>query len=146
LKVPANTIRVDSCNPLFSELIGVKRGEIISWPEYRDKDFIIVPGAEAQISAKLVARDLSKGDVSLTDPQEGRSLTFHFDPDVVTHCGLLLNYCGWAGKPGAEPYYNIGFEPCIGVADRLDVALNLGETGLLAARDELAWYLHISLD
>lgn len=146
LEVPTDSIRIDSCNPLFSDLFGVKPGEIISWPQYREKDFSIILGAEAQISAKMVARKLSAGNVSLIDSQKGRSLTFHFDPNVVTHCGIWLNYCGWAGKPGAEPYYNIGFEPCIGVADRLDVALDLGEAGLLAARDKFTWYLHISLD
>ena len=146
LEVPTRTIRVDSCNTLFSKLTGVTSGDIISWPRYHNKDFSVIPGVEAQISAKLVARELTEGSVSLVDPEEGASLKFRFDPKVVTHCGMWLNYCGWAGKPGAEPYYNVGFEPCIGVADRLDVAMDLGEAGLLPARGELAWYLHLSLN
>lgn len=145
LDVPASTVRIDSCNPRFSELTGLEAGQIVSWPQIRGLDLSVIPGPEAQMSAKLMARQLSEGRVAIVDPAEEASLTFRFNPKMVTHCGLWLNYCGWAGKPGAAPYYNVGFEPCIGVADRLDLAVQAGEAGLLPARGELSWHLHLLL-
>lgn len=145
LEVPASTVRVDSCNLRFSELTGVEAGQVVPWPQFRGKDLSVIPGPEAQMSAKLISRELNDGNVSIVDPAENASLTFRFDPKVVTHCGMWLNYGGWAGKPDASPFYNVGFEPCIGVADRLDIALDLGEAGLLPASDELNWYLHLLL-
>ncbi len=145
LEVPASSVRIDSCSPRFSELTRVKTGQIASWPLVNGQDLSIIPGPEARISAKLIARELREGRVALVDPEEGASLTFRFNQSSVTHCGLWLNYCGWAGKPGAAPYYNIGFEPCIGGADRLDLAVQVGEAGLLPAKGELSWYLQLDL-
>ncbi len=108
-------------------------------------DWSVVPGRDAEMSAKLIAHRLSEGRAAIVDPVDGASLAFLFDPRLVTHFGLWLNYRGWAGKPGAEPYYNIGVEPCIGVADRLDLALEAGEAGLLPARGELNWDLHLQV-
>lgn len=65
-----------------------------------------------------MARDLSEGIVSIVDPEEDANLTIRFDPKIVTHCGLWLNYYGWAGKPLATPYYNVGFEPRIAMYRR----------------------------
>jgi galactose mutarotase-like enzyme len=145
LQVPAESVRVDSCNARFAELTGLEPGQIVSWPMIAGQDMRTIPGPEAETAAKLTARQLREGIVALVDPADEARLAFHFEPASVTHCGLWLNYGGWAGKPGAAPYYNIGLEPCIGVADRLDLALQAGEAGLLPARGELSWHLQLRL-
>jgi hypothetical protein len=145
LEVPAASVRIDSCSPKFSEVTGLQAGNLAAWPCLGGLDLSLIPGPEAGFSVKLVARELREPRVSLVDLQDGAALTFGFEPASVTHCGLWLNYGGWAGKPGAQPYYNIGLEPCIGGADRLDVALAVGEAGRLPANGEMAWELHLEL-
>lgn len=145
LEVPARSARVDSRSAKFAKLTGVEPGEIISWPRIGELDLSSIPGAEAGMAAKLVARELSEGCTALIDPQAGARFEFRFDPALVPQVGLWLNYGGWSGKAGAPPYYNIGFEPCIGGRDRLDLAMEAGEYGLLPAESALDWWLEIRL-
>lgn len=145
LEVPADSVRVDSCSARFSQLTGVQPGQVVAWPELEGLDLSAVPGPEAQMAAKLTARRLHTGRVALVDLADGAFFAFHFDPGSVTHCGLWLNYGGWAGKTGADPYFNFGLEPCIGGADQLELALQAGEAGLLPAQGELSWHLLLQL-
>ena len=145
LEVPTNTVRVDSCSPPFAEQMGLRAGQVFAWPRGAGLDLSVIPGPEADWSVKLTARQLTLGRVALVDPADGATLAFRFDAGQVTHCGLWLNYGGWADKPNADPYHNIGLEPCIGVADRLDLSLQAGEAGLLPAGGELSWHLQLIL-
>jgi hypothetical protein len=141
LEVPATTARVDSASPGFA----ARAGELIPWPVCAGQDLSLVPGPERGLAVKLFAHQLSEGRVAVSDPQDGAHFEFSFDPQVVTHLGLWMNYGGWAGLSGVAPYYNLGFEPCIGVADRLDLALEAHECGLLPAGGELSWWLELAL-
>ena len=145
LEVPAALARVDSRNSVFTARTGVEAGDLVPWPQIGELDLSVIPGPEAGYSVKLVARQLSEGRVALTDPHDGARFEFTFDRQLVTHTGLWLNYGGWSGKAGAEPYYNIGFEPCIGAADRLDLALAAGESAVLPAGGTAAWWLELAL-
>jgi hypothetical protein len=120
-------------------------GETISWPDHAGLDLRRVPGPETGWAVKLFAQELQEGRAAVVDPQDGARLEFSFDPNLVTHLGLWLNYGGWAGAPGAPPYYNIGFEPCIGAADRLDLAVKAGEYGLIPGKSEINWWLDLAL-
>ena len=82
---------------------------------------------------------------AISDPASGRSLTFRFDPAVITHVALWLNYGGWTPLPGTAPYYNLGFEPCIGGADSPAEAVDLDEVGLAPARQTKTWQLELEL-
>jgi galactose mutarotase-like enzyme len=141
LEVPAEMVRVDSASPGFP----AQAGELISWPIFEGRDLSLVPGPDTGLALKLIARSLAEGRAALSDPQDGARFEFIFDPGRVTHVGLWLNYGGWAGLPGVSPYYNLGFEPCIGVADRLDLALEAHECGLLPAEGELTWWLELAV-
>lgn len=70
LDMPDSTVRIDSCSSRFSELTGVEAGQIVSWPQIGGQDLSAIPGPEAQISAKLMARHLNEGRVALVDPAE----------------------------------------------------------------------------
>jgi galactose mutarotase-like enzyme len=61
--------------------------------------------------------------VRLGVEQEGARLEVEVDPAEVPHLGLWLNHGGGTGVAGGRPYYNLGFEPCSGAPDPLDVAL-----------------------
>jgi galactose mutarotase-like enzyme len=66
--------------------------------------------------------------VRLGVEQGGARLEVEVDPGEVPHFGLWLNRGGWtpfrAGeRPGAAPYHNLAFEPCLGAPDALDAAL-----------------------
>jgi galactose mutarotase-like enzyme len=145
LEVPARSARVDGCSARFAELTEVEPGEIVPWPQIGGLDLSIIPGAEASMAVKLVARELGEGRAALVDPLAGARFEFRFDPALVPQIGLWLNYGGWSGKAGAPPYYNIGFEPCIGGRDRLDLAMEADEYGLLPPESPLNWWLEIRL-
>lgn len=84
-------------------------------------------------------------ETAVGDPASGRSFTFRFDPDEVTHIALWLNYGGWSPLAGVAPYYNLGFEPCIGGAASLAEAVRLDEVGLAPARQTKTWQLELEL-
>lgn len=145
LDVPARLARVDGGNAAFAAQTGVEPGEVVPWPVVGGIDLSTIPGPEAGMAVKLAARGLGEGRAALVDPQVGARFEFRFDPALVPNLGLWLNFGGWSGKPGVAPYYNIGFEPCIGGRDRLDLAVQAGEYGRLPAEGELTWWLEIEL-
>jgi len=145
LEVPARSARVEGGTAAFMSQTGVEPGEVVPWPVVGDLDLSTIPGAEAGMAVKLAARELDEGRAALVDPQAGARFEFRFDPVLVPQVGLWLNYGGWSGKDGAPPYYNIGFEPCMGGRDRLDLAMEAGEYGLLPPESTLNWWLEIRL-
>ncbi|MGD9028338.1 MAG: hypothetical protein PVG25_00825, partial [Anaerolineae bacterium] len=99
------------------------RGATIAWPYLDNQDLSHVPEPGAGVAVKLFSPPLAQGWAELCDPADGASLRFDFDPHLVTHLGLWINYSGWAGVPEANPYFNLGLEPCIGAPDTLDTAV-----------------------
>jgi galactose mutarotase-like enzyme len=123
-----------------------RHGDVIPWPHFNDRDLSRAPQPDAGLAVKLFASSLTEGWAALSDPADGAALRFEFDPHLVTHLGLWLNYGGWAGVPGAAPYFNLGLEPCIGAPDTLDTAVNhWGEYGLLPPGASLDWWLSITV-
>jgi len=118
-------------------------GDLVDWPH---PDLTPVPGPDAGLIAKLFSPPLTEGWAELVDSADGAAFRFEFDPGQVTHLGLWLNYGGWAGVPGAAPYFNLGLEPCIGAPDTLDTAVDhWGEYGLLPPTGSLAWWLQMAV-
>jgi galactose mutarotase-like enzyme len=142
LALPTTRMRIFSAPSLPAQ-----SGDVIPWPRFEDLDLSRVPHPSAGIAAKLFSPPLTEGWAALFDPADGTTFHFEFDPAVVTHLGLWLNYGGWAGAPGAAPYFNLGLEPCIGAPDTLDVAVNHGqEDGLLPPSTSLEWWLDMTVE
>lgn len=141
LSLPATRMRVDNDCPK----LGLRAGDVTGWPEVSGVDLSAFPPPSAAIAVKLFALDLADGDVTLSDPERGAAFRFRFDPLLIPSVGLWLNYGGWAGAPGAPPYYNIGLEPCIGLADRLDTALQAGDVLTLRGHEQRRWWLETEL-
>ncbi|MGD8997541.1 MAG: hypothetical protein PVH80_05485 [Anaerolineae bacterium] len=87
---------------------------------FDSRDLSGVPEPGAGVAVKLFSPPLSEGWAELHDPADSASFRFEFDPHLVTHLGLWVNYGGWAGAADADPYFNLGLEPCIGAPDTLD--------------------------
>jgi galactose mutarotase-like enzyme len=122
------------------------RGDTIAWPRFEDRDLSQVPEPDAGVAVKLFPPPLSEGWAELCDPADSARFRFEFDPRLVTHLGVWINYGGWAGVPRAEPYFNLGLEPCIGAPDRLDTAVHQwGAYGQLPPGGRLEWWLRISV-
>ena len=81
-------------------------------------------------------------ETAVLDPTGTHSFTFRFWPNEISHVGLWMNYGGWSGC-GSEPYFNLGLEPCIGGADGLPNAKNIGEYALLPAKQSRDWMLEL---
>lgn len=141
IDIPPGRMRVDNGRNNFPAATGCD----ISWPRHNGLDLDVLPPHEAGWAVKLFTRDLREGWVQLSDPAGGANLRMEFDPQRVTHVGLWMNYHGWAGIPGASKYYNLAIEPCIGVADRLDIAMQEDACGLLPAQGSLEWWLSLSV-
>lgn len=141
LQAPAVRMRVDNAANNFP----AETGDDIPWPHYRHLDLSRLPPADAGWAVKLYTRRLQEGHVTLSDLNDGAAFHFRFDPRLVTHLGLWLNYGGWSGVPGATPYYNLALEPCIGAADHLDVSVQEGAYLTLPARGERTWWLEVAL-
>lgn len=141
VSLPVDTMRVYSA-PAFP----AQHGDRVRWPEFNGHDLSHVPQPSVGVAAKLFSPSLSEGWAELTDPADGARFRFEFDPSVVTHLGLWINYGGWAGAPDAEPYFNLAIEPCIGAPDTLDTAVNHWQTyGVLPANESLDWGLNLTL-
>ena len=139
LNLPVGEMRVFSA-PSFP----ARHGATIPWPGGKGLALDRVPEADAGLAVKLFSPPLDEGWAELTDPADGARFRFEFDPTRVTHLGLWLNYGGWAGVPGAEPYFNLGLEPCIGAPDTLDTAVNhWQEYGLLPPDASVKWWLEM---
>lgn len=102
-------------------------------------------GGAAGYACKLFL-DLPRASVGRTVrlgvEQAGARLEVEVDPGEVPHLGLWLNHGGWTPTRDRRPYYNLGFEPCLGVPDALDAALGHWQgASWLAPGDTRRWTL-----
>lgn len=121
-----------------------------SWPEIIGQnekfDLSRLPESHAGLAAKLYCKAPACGEVSIEDPRSGDRLTFSFNPELVTHLGLWLNFNGWSGLGNGTTYYNLAIEPAIGAQDDLRLAYNrFGEYGTVPASHSVNWSLDVTL-
>jgi hypothetical protein len=136
--LPCSAVRVD-----LAARFAATHGDRLRWPVTADGlDLSRVPDASAGLAVKLFAETGPEGWAALVDPDDGASFRFDFDPAQITHLGLWLNYGGWAGSPGAAPYYTLALEPCISAPDALDAAVGHWRAHGLAPA-EGAWWLEL---
>jgi galactose mutarotase-like enzyme len=122
-----------------------QHGDVIDLTRAAARD-LSVADPLANLAVKLFSPRLAEGWAELADPSDGATFRFDFDPDRVTHLGLWLNYGGWAGAPGAAPYFNLGLEPCLGAPDTLDTAVNHWDAyATLPPNGTQEWWLEISV-
>jgi galactose mutarotase-like enzyme len=138
--LPCSAVRVD-----LAARFAAAHGDRLRWPVTADGlDLSRVPDASAGLAVKLFAETGPEGWAALVDPDDGASFRFEFDPAQITHLGLWLNYGGWAGSPGAAPYYTLALEPCIGAPDALDAAVRHWRAhGLAPAEGACTWWLEL---
>lgn len=120
-------------------------GRTVSWPQVDGRDLSVAPDPATAVAYKLFTPPLTEGWAELHDPADGATFRFTFDPTLVTHVGLWLNYGGWSGVPGVPPYYNIGLEPCIGAADALPDAVRNHTHGTIPPHETVRWWLLITV-
>lgn len=141
VSLPVDTMRVFSA-PAFP----AEHGDRIHWPQFNGVDLSPVPEPSAGIAVKLFSPPLSEGWAELSDPSDDARFRFDFDPSVVTHLGVWINYGGWTGVPDADPYFNLAVEPCIGAPDTLDTAVNHWQSyGVLPSNQSIDWWLNLTL-
>ena len=129
--------RVDTAVGAFPAVAG----ERFCWPQCGDDDLSILPDPSSGFAAKLHLLEPQGGRISLADPQTRAQCILRFDPKEIPQIGIWMNYRGWAGAPGADPYYCVAIEPCIGGSDRLDTAYEEGTAGSVPAFGERRWRL-----
>ena len=140
------TVRVEGA---VNDFLG-QSGSRLHWPQAKRADLqpidlSRVPANEFGQAYKLFTHPLHGHDqveTAIYDPAGEHSLAFRFRPDEISHVGLWMNYGGWSGS-GSKPYFNLGLEPCIGGTDALPKAKELGEYGLLPAKQSRAWTLEL---
>ena len=127
-------------------------GTTCAWPlaangHGRAVDLSQIPPPAAERAVKLFTLPLTGDDPVTTRlaDGDGHGLGFRFLPTEITNVGLWLNYGRWTGIADGEPYYNLGLEPCIGGADSLLTASELGETAVLPPKQSRSWALDIIL-
>ena len=104
----------------------------------------VLPRADSGLAIKAFGRSPAAGWVAVRDGTA--EFRLQWDPATITHLGVWLNAGGWAGVPGALPYYNLGLEPGIGAGDDLGLAASiLDEAGAIPARGYLEWTLYLHL-
>ena len=105
-----------------------------------------VPDRTVRRAVKLVTPPLAgENDVtaSITTADGDHTLRVHFSPQEISHFALWMNYGGWAGD-GGTPYFNLGFEPCIGATDTLETCVHsVEEPAALAPHECRKWQLTI---
>jgi len=133
----------------------VKPGTLHAWPCIHGPDgqqinLSEVPAASWRQAYKLYTPPLTGSEpveAVVYTPDRQHSLRFRFSPNQITHVALWMNYGGWSPLESVAPYFNLGFEPCIGGADSLSIALeDLGEFGQLAPLQTQRWELDLSVE
>lgn len=81
------------------------------------------PAAVADGYACKLFLDLGAGALVASVEEPDATLSVALDGAAVPGFGIWINNRGWSGVPGAAPYRNLGFEPCIGAPDSLARAL-----------------------
>lgn len=143
LQLPVDRVRVDG---VAKFPFPVHHGDVLPWPLAHGVDLGTIPDPSAGLAIKLFTPSLAEGWAVLSDPRDGAAFRFEFDPRLVPHLGLWINYGGWAGVPDAAPYFNLGLEPCIGAPDSLDVAVNQwNDYGMLPPNGTGEWRLEMTL-
>ena len=125
-------------------------GSQIKWPQTKSADnrpidLSQVPANNFGQAYKLYSQPLqgnAQVETVIIDQTGKHSFGFRFHPNEISHIGLWMNYGGWSGT-GSEPYFNLGFEPCIGGTDGLSNAKDLGEYGNLPAKESCVWTLEL---
>lgn len=143
ISIPVEQMRVVSA-PSFP----ANFADMIPWPNHESMELDRVPEPDSDIATKLFSRKLPVGWVELSDPATKAAIRFEFDPTVVTHLGLWLNYGGWSGvaDPEAEPAFNIAIEPGIGAPDSLTTAVkHWQQYGVLPPKGSRQWWFQISI-
>ena len=123
----------------------LSRGDIVSWPGAigGSPETFEFP-KQGGWAVKLFG-DLGPGALVVTDPRQGERLEIRAEPGEVPQVGIWLNVGGWAAA-GRSPYYNLGLEPCIGSADRLEDAAERWQTAqTLESGEERRWEVVVSL-
>jgi galactose mutarotase-like enzyme len=138
----------DAALRVFSAQAGVLPEEPLRWPfalqgATGPVDLATLPGPEAGVAFKVWTEPLSEGWAELR-ARDGL-LRFVFDVSEVPQVGLWLNAGGWSGT-GAEPYWNLALEPCIGAQDSLQEAVEVhGLYRTIAAGSTATWSLGVEL-
>ena len=83
----------------------------------------IRPAAVKDAYACKLVLDLEPGPLVASVEEADATLSVAMDGAEVPNLGVWINDRGWSGVPGAAPYRNFGFEPCIGAPDSLARAL-----------------------
>lgn len=84
--------------------------------------FVHPAAARGGYACKLVL-DLEPGPLVASVEEADATLSVAMDGAGVPNFGVWINDRGWSGVPGAAPYRNLAFEPCIGAPDSLARAL-----------------------
>jgi galactose mutarotase-like enzyme len=127
----------------------VREGEERRWPVTGAGAAWTFPGNAGWAMMLDVEIGASKR-IEVTDPVRGERLLFE-PGDGVERVGLWVNAAGWApprvnGRPGPAPYVNLGVEPCLGAADRLDRAVERWrDAPVLAPGESRRWSLTVRL-
>ncbi|MFI5235365.1 MAG: hypothetical protein ACHQXA_06620 [Gemmatimonadales bacterium] len=126
----------------------LKVGDIITWPLEGAGAAWTFPGEAGW--AVMLAADLGpSGRIEVTDPARGERL--EISTSAAPQVGLWINAGGWApqridGRSPIAPYVNLGVEPSIGVADRLDRAVGVWHAAaMLDPGTERRWSLTVRL-
>jgi galactose mutarotase-like enzyme len=118
-------------------------GDRRPWPEpVPGLDLSTVQDRSAGVAAKLFLPDVPVGSCGIQDPSTGEALTFHWSPAEIPHLGLWLCYGGWPGD-GRPGHLTVALEPCTGMPDGLQEAVELGRCPELPAGARRTWSLRL---
>lgn len=118
-------------------------GESKPWPELLPGvDFSVVRSPCLGRAVKVFFPDIQEGMCGVHDPVSGEALTFAWNPSELPHLGLWLCYGGWPedGRPG---HLTVALEPCSGLPDRLDWAMQSGTCPTLPPGGRSSWGLRL---
>jgi galactose mutarotase-like enzyme len=107
-------------------------------------DFSRIPAANAAFAAKLFAENLRLGWVEVEHAISAERLQFAFDPAIIPHIGMWMNFAAWSGAD-TPPYFNIGIEPASCNSDNLEQAFLCGNASILQPGHNLRWKLSVQL-
>jgi galactose mutarotase-like enzyme len=124
----------------------LSENDVVSWPGAigGKADRFTFP-EEGGWALKIFGDLRGESQLVLTDPRRGEQLEVLVRAEEVPQVGVWINCQGWA-PAGRTPYYNLALEPCIGVPDRLDRALEEWHTSqTLSPGEEREWSLQVTL-
>jgi hypothetical protein len=119
------------------------------WPiletgDNKSIDFSKITAIDNGQAEKLYACNLKEGRVKLCYPDQKESITFKFNSELLSYCGIWIDHGGWPFND--NPYKVLAIEPCNCITDRFEDSVARRAFDVVKAKSYKEWKLDLIIE